>query len=116
MIFTLNIMKGGFDYIHWFRRTIQKNIPLNHIGALDEYSVEFTAFDVFGNEVRIYDERLCEAIKKLSERRRNVVLMFYFLELPDAEIAEILDISRNSVYRNRMCSLKLIRDMYEEEL
>ncbi len=46
----------------------------------------------------------------------NVVLMFYFLELPDAEIAEILDISRNSVYRNRMCSLKLIRDMYEEEL
>ena len=67
-------------------------------------------------EVRVYDEKLCEAIKKLSERRRNVVLMFYFLELPDAEIAEILDISRNSVYRNRMCSLKLIRDMYEEEL
>ena len=69
-----------------------------------------------GTEVRVYDEKLCEAIKKLSERRRNVVLMFYFLELPDAEIAEILDISRNSVYRNRMCSLKLIRDMYEEEL
>lgn len=66
--------------------------------------------------IRVYDEKLCEAIKKLSERRRNVVLMFYFLELPDAEIAEILDISRNSVYRNRMCSLKLIRDMYEEEL
>lgn len=66
--------------------------------------------------LRVYDEKLCEAIKKLSERRRNVVLMFYFLELPDAEIAEILDISRNSVYRNRMCSLKLIRDMYEEEL
>ena len=91
-------------------------MEINHIGAVDEYSVEFTAFDVFGNEVRIYDERLCEAIKKLSERRRNVVLMFYFLELPDAEITEILDISRNSVYRNRMCSLKLIRDMYEEEL
>ena len=79
-------------------------------------SLEFTSFDVFGTEVRVYDEKLCEAIKKLSERRRNVVLMFYFLELPDAEIAEILDISRNSVYRNRMCSLKLIRDMYEEEL
>ena len=86
------------------------------LGVSDEYSLEFTSFDVFGTEVRVYDEKLCEAIKKLSERRRNVVLMFYFLELPDAEIAEILDISRNSVYRNRMCSLKLIRDMYEEEL
>ena len=84
-------------------------LELNQLGVSDEYSLEFTSFDVFGTEVR-------EAIKKLSERRRNVVLMFYFLELPDAEIAEILDISRNSVYRNRMCSLKLIRDMYEEEL
>ena len=84
-------------------------LELNQLGVSDEYSLEFTSFDVFGTEVRVYDE-------KLSERRRNVVLMFYFLELPDAEIAEILDISRNSVYRNRMCSLKLIRDMYEEEL
>ena len=91
-------------------------LELNQLGVSDEYSLEFTSFDVFGTEVRVYDEKLCEAIKKLSERRRNVVLMFYFLELPDAEIAEILNISRNSVYRNRMCSLKLIRDMYEEEL
>lgn len=91
-------------------------LELNQLCITDEYSIEFTSFDVFGTEVRVYDEKLCEAIKKLSERRRNVVLMFYFLELPDAEIAEILDISRNSVYRNRMCSLKLIRDMYEEEL
>lgn len=49
-------------------------MEINHIGAVDEYSVEFTAFDVFGNEVRIYDERLCEAIKKLAERR----IYFYF--------------------------------------
>ena len=91
-------------------------LELNQLGITDEYSIEFTSFDVFVMEVRVYDEKLCEAIKKLSERRRNVVLMFYFLELPDAEIAEILDISRNSVYRNRMCSLKLIKDMYEEEL
>ena len=77
-------------------------LELNQLGVSDEYPIEFTSFDVFGTEVRVYDEKLCEAIKKLSERRRNVVLMFYFLELPDAEIAEILDISRNSVYRNNL--------------
>lgn len=42
-------------------------MELNHIGTCDEYSVEFTAFDVFGNEIRIYDEQLCEAIKELNE-------------------------------------------------
>src|SRR5699024_8331024 len=64
-------------------------MEINHIGAVDEYSVEFTAFDVFGNEVRIYDERLCEAIKKLAERRRNILLMSYFLVMTASEYASI---------------------------
>ena len=89
-------------------------MELNHIGVLDEYSVEFTSFDVFGSEVRIYDEQLCEAIKELNERRRNILLMSYFLEMTDAEIAEVMEMERFSVCRNRLHTLKLIRDMYEE--
>ena len=90
-------------------------MELNHMGITDEYSVEFTSFDVFGSEVRIYDERLCEAIKELSERRRNILLMSYFLEMTDAEIAEVVGMERFSVCRNRLHTLKLIRDMYEED-
>ena len=90
-------------------------MELNHMGIMDEYSVEFTSFDVFGSEVRIYDERLCEAIKELSERRRNILLMSYFLEMTDAEIAEVVGMERFSVCRNRLHTLKLIRDMYEED-
>ena len=90
-------------------------MELNHMGIMDEYSVEFTSFDVFGSEVRIYDERLCEAIKELSERRLNILLMSYFLEMTDAEIAEVVGMERFSVCRNRLHTLKLIRDMYEED-
>ena len=90
-------------------------MELNHMGIMDVYSVEFTSFDVFGSEVRIYDERLCEAIKELSERRRNILLMSYFLEMTDAEIAEVVGMERFSVCRNRLHTLKLIRDMYEED-
>lgn len=85
---------------------------VNNVSVMDEYSVEFTTFDVFGTEIRVYDEQLCNAIKKISETRRNILLMFYYLEIPDAEIAEILGIARYSVYRNRMRTLKLIKDMY----
>lgn len=46
-------------------------LELNQLGVSDEYSLEFTSFDVFGTEVRVYDEKLCEAIKKLSERRQQ---------------------------------------------
>ena len=90
-------------------------MELNHIGVMDEYSVEFTSFDVFGSEVRIYDERLCEAIKKLTESRCNILLMSYFLEMTDAEIAEVMEMERFSICRNRLHTLKLIKDMYEEE-
>ncbi len=54
-------------------------MELNQLGFADEYSTEFTSFDVFGREVRIFDERLCEAVKRLSERRHNILLMSYFL-------------------------------------
>lgn len=91
-------------------------MDLNQISATDEYSIEFTSFDVFGMEVRVHDERLCEAIKRLTERRRNILLMSYFLEMTDAEISEIMEMERYSVCRNRIRTLKLIRDMYEEEL
>jgi DNA-directed RNA polymerase specialized sigma subunit len=112
------------NYNKELSRRSMKEIPfcelpkseLNQIGTIDEYSIEFTSFQVFGLEVRIYDEKLCEAVKQLSERRRDILLMSYFLEIPDATIAEILDIARYSVYRNRMQSLKLIKDMYEEEV
>lgn len=91
------------------------DMEVNSIGTLDEYSIDFTVFDVFGNEVRVHDERLCEAIKNLSERRRNILLMSYFLEMTDAEIAEVVGMERFSICRNRLRTLKLIRDMYEEE-
>lgn len=87
---------------------------VNNLCIKDEYSIEFTAFNVFGTEVRVYDERLCEATKKLSELRRNILIMSYYLEMLDAEIAEILNIARYSVYRNRMRSLKLIKDILGE--
>lgn len=90
-------------------------MELNQIGVMDEYCVEFTSFDVFGSEVHIYDERLCEAIKELTESRRNILLMSYFLEMTDAEIAEVMEMERFSVCRNRLHTLKLIKDMYEEE-
>lgn len=53
---------------------------LNHVATLDEYSMGYTVFPVYGTEVHVYDECLCEAIKALSERQRNIVLMICLLE------------------------------------
>lgn len=88
---------------------------LNHVATIDEYSMGYTVFPVYGTEVRVFDEHLCEAIKALSERQRNIVLMSYFLEMSDIEIREIIGISRCSVYRSRMRALNIIREKYTED-
>jgi DNA-directed RNA polymerase specialized sigma24 family protein len=41
--------------------------------------------------------------------------MHYFLNISDAEIAEHLNIARNTSYRNRMKSLNEMRKILEEE-
>ena len=83
--------------------------------VIDEYSVEYTAFLVYGMEIHVYDEHLCKAIQKLKDRQRNIILMFYFLDMSDTEIGEIIGISRCSVYRGRMRALNIIRENYTEE-
>lgn len=88
---------------------------LNHVATIDEYSMGYTVFPVYGTEVRVFDEHLCEAIKALSERQRNIVLMSYFLEMSDIEIGEIIGISRCSVYRSRMRALNIIKEKYTED-
>ena len=90
-------------------------IDLNNVAAIDEYSMGYTVFPVYGTEVRVFDEHLCEAIKTLSEGQRNIVLMSYFLEMSDIEIGEIIVISRCSVYRSRMRALNVIREKYTED-
>lgn len=88
---------------------------LNHAGVIDEYSVEYSVFLVYGIEIHVYDERLCKAIQKLKDRQRNIILMFYFLDMSDTEIGEIIGISICSVYRGRMRALSIIRENYTEE-
>ncbi|WP_343082899.1 RNA polymerase sigma factor [Blautia producta] len=91
------------------------DVVVDSLHVWDEYELSFTAFDVYGTEVRVSDDMLCEALKQLPEKKRNVLLMSYFLELSDISIGELLQMTRDGVYKNRMAGLKLLRDLLKEE-
>lgn len=75
----------------------------------DQYPHEYMDFYVLDFVIHISDEQLGIALKKLPERQRNVVLMFYFLDMSDIEIAKLIQISRSSVYRNRKNALNKLK-------
>lgn len=57
---------------------------------------------------------MCNALKQLSERKRNILLMRYFMEMSDIEIAEILDISDRTSLRNRKSALQQMKEILEK--
>lgn len=57
---------------------------------------------------------MCNALKQLSERKRNVLLMRYFMDLSDEEIAELLDISYSTSHRNRKSALQQMKEILEK--
>ena len=65
-------------------------IVVEKLAVWDEYESDYTAFDVCGIEVRVLDDDLAEAIKYLSEKDREILLMYFFLGMSDTEIGDRL--------------------------
>ena len=66
-------------------------------------------------DIRVYDDELAEALKQLSERNRETLLMYYFLEMNNEEIAKKQNISRSGVFQNRHNSLVLMKKLLKEK-
>lgn len=82
----------------------------------DDYEmIEKIIFSVCGISVSVQEGELAEALKKLLEMKRNVILLSYFEEYPDSAIAKIMDITRNGVFKSRQTALKLMKEILQEE-
>jgi RNA polymerase sigma factor (sigma-70 family) len=57
---------------------------------------------------------LAEALHNLPEEKRNAVLLFYFFEMSDVEIAKLYDIPRSTVQYRRTSSFELLKRYMEE--
>ena len=53
-------------------------------------------------------------MKRLPEKKRNNLLMFYFLDMSDTEIAELQKISRAGAFKNRQNALNKMRELLQK--
>lgn len=75
------------------------DLELNRAGVYDKYSSDYTAFNVLGMEVQVSDDQLSKALKCLPERKRNIILLSYFMDMSDAEIGELMNVVRTTIYQ-----------------
>ena len=84
---------------------------MEQIAVCDAYFVEDKAFGVLEHTVYIDNDELAEAIAALPIDRRDIILLSYFLDMPDGEIAKMLNMVRSSVAYRRAATLKLLKEL-----
>ena len=92
------------------------HLTVENFSVYDEYSIDYTSFSVCGMDIRVFDDELAEALKKLPERKRNTLLMYYFLEMTESEIANLQKITQSGVFRNRHHALETMKKLLREEM
>ncbi|MDR2655381.1 MAG: sigma-70 family RNA polymerase sigma factor [Oscillospiraceae bacterium] len=86
----------------------------NQLYTLDTYfeNEAAEAFNVGGKKITL--KLLANALHSLPEDKRKAVLLYYFMEMSNVEISELLDIPRSTVQYRRTSSFKLLKRYLEE--
>lgn len=109
------------DYIRSMKRLAEKESSFSdlseaqfaELSCWDEYPSDLSTFVVRGEAVIVRNDRLADAISALPSDRQEIVLLSYFLDMPDREIAEQLDMVRSTVQYKRKNALKEIKKKME---
>jgi RNA polymerase sigma factor (sigma-70 family) len=111
------------DYRREMKRLQERETPFSELSAreisalavADEYFKDEHAFDVLGIAVNVTDCDLAEALNTLPADRRDIVLMSYFFDMTDREIAERLKMARRTVAHQRTSTLRELKKILESE-
>ena len=88
----------------------------NQLYTCDQYFVNDEAeksFFVAGREITA--KQLADAFHSLPEEKRQAVLLYYFFDMTDVEIAELMKIPRSTVQFRRTSSFELLKRFLEEK-
>ena len=86
-----------------------------HLAFFREFWRFFSVNLVYHKHVRISDEKISTALNKLSEKQRAFILLYYFYDMSDKEIAKLYHVSRSAVSYTRNKGLEKLKIMLSEK-
>jgi len=86
---------------------------MERLCVMDDYPSDSHNFNVLGYDIAVKDVLISEALASLSEQKRGIILLSYFLDMTDQEISDALNIVRRTVQYQRTSSLKELRKLLE---
>ena len=90
-------------------------IEINPLTTIDEHFFDMTIFQVLNFTVYVSDEKIGTALCKLSARQREFILLYYFQDMNDKEIAKLYHLSRSAISYTRNKGLEKLKNLLNEE-
>ena len=84
---------------------------MEQLASYDRYPWEYTSFPVGGDVILIEDDRLAEALNALPQDGRDILLMYFFLDMADREIAKRMNMARRTVNARRQKAYRLLKEL-----
>lgn len=84
----------------------------NQLYACDEME-EPSYFQVLDIDVPVKDDEISKALQLLPEKKRMIILMKYFLDMTEKEIATYLNLVQSTVHYHKAESLQLLKKILE---
>lgn len=84
----------------------------NQLCTYDDFP-DTESFEVMGMDIQVKDADISDALKKLPEKKRRIILMLYFLDMTEQEIADCLQLVQCTVHYHKDDSLKLLKKFME---
>jgi len=97
--------KGNNEIL--FCEMTQKQI--DELVTMDKYKTDMNKFMACGFEVEIESDLLAEALSALPDKSRDILLLAYFLDMADLEIANALNMAKSTVQYQRATSLSKLK-------
>lgn len=86
----------------------------NRLYATDIHPSDCSRFIVGNYEILIQNNALGEALLSLTKEKRDILLLAFFLDMTDDQIATCLGGVRRTICYQRMRSLKQMKDYLEK--
>ena len=84
---------------------------MEQLAAYDRYPWEYNTFILGGDVILIENDLLADALNALPQDNRDILLMYWFLELADREIGEKLSLPRRTVNHRRQRAYELLKEL-----
>ena len=120
-VYCIKVLRGeAFNYLDELKRMYEREVnfseltpkDLSMLYACDDHTIAEN-FTVMGKNISVHDEWISEALKKLPDKKRNIILMLYFLNMTEKEIASCLKLVQSTIHYHKKNSLKSLRKMLE---